>query len=411
MSSTTEVVFRIAPTLQKYDWGKIGSQSKVAQLAADIPGFVLDNSTPYAELWMGTHVKSPSGVVGSSLSLPDILAANPHLIGTEVSNRFPTSQGNLPFLFKVLSINKALSIQTHPDKKTAEQLHARQPTVYTDDNHKPEMAIALTDFKGLCGFLPIPDIKTHLKNVPELRALVSEQVANPFLLAEGPDQREQLQTLFSALMQADPSSVKVQLSRLIARYNAENERSDIKDLVLSLNEHYPGDVGVFCPFMLNYVKLETGQAIFLGAGEPHAYISGDIMECMANSDNVIRAGLTPKPKDIPNLLAGLTYKAAPWSNHMVQPTTSSGSVTVTYDPPVQDFTVLALNLAQEGSESQSAINGPSIIIATEGAGFIKWDKDSKSLALKSGSVVFVGANVPVSFDALEKLTVFRAYVD
>ncbi|KAG6375419.1 RmlC-like cupin domain-containing protein [Boletus reticuloceps] len=163
--------------------------------------------------------------------------------------------------------------------------------------------------------------------------------------------------------------------------------------------------------MLNYVKLETGQAIFLGAGEPHAYISGDIMECMANSDNVIRAGLTPKPKDIPNLLAGLTYKATPWSNHMVQPSTSSNSAIVTYDPPVQDFTVLALNLVQGGSESQSAINGPSIAIATEGAGFIKWGKDGKSLALKPGSVVFIGANVPVSFNALQTLTVFRAYVD
>lgn len=136
------------------------------------------------------------------------------------------------------------------------------------------MAIALTDFRGLCGFLPIPDIKTHLESVPELRALVSEQVATRFLSAEGPDEREQLQSLFSALMQADPNAIKVQLSRLTARYNAENEQSDIKGLVLCLNEQYPGDVGVFCPFMLNYVKLETGQAIFLGAGEPHAYISG-----------------------------------------------------------------------------------------------------------------------------------------
>lgn len=143
-----------------------------------------------------------------------------------------------------------------------------------DDNHKPEMAIALTDFRGLCGFLPIPDIKAYLRNVPELRALVSDQVADRFLSAEGPEEREQLQNLFSALMQADPNAVNVQLSHLVARYNAENERSDVKDLVLSLNEQYPGDVGVFCPFMLNYVRLETGQAIFLGAGEPHAYISG-----------------------------------------------------------------------------------------------------------------------------------------
>lgn len=136
------------------------------------------------------------------------------------------------------------------------------------------MAIALTDFRGLCGFLPAPDIKTYLRNVPELRALVSEQVANRFLSAEGPDEREQLQNLFSALMQADPNTLKVQLLQLTARYDAQNERSDIENLVLSLNKQYSGDVGVFCPFMLNYVKLQTGQAIFLGAGEPHAYISG-----------------------------------------------------------------------------------------------------------------------------------------
>lgn len=136
------------------------------------------------------------------------------------------------------------------------------------------MAIALTDFKGLCGFLPVPDIKTHLRSVPELRALVSEQVANRFLSAEGSDEREGLQTLFSALMQADPNAVKVQLSRLTARYKADDELSDVEDLILGLNEHYPGDVGVFCPFMLNYVKLAPGQAIFLGAGEPHAYIYG-----------------------------------------------------------------------------------------------------------------------------------------
>lgn len=135
------------------------------------------------------------------------------------------------------------------------------------------------------------------------------------------------------------------------------------------------------------------------------------MECMANSDNVIRAGLTPKPKDIPNLLASLTYKAAPWSNHMVQPTMAAGSATITYDPPVQDFTVLALNLVRGASELQSAISGPSIVIATEGAGFVKWDSGTKSLALKSGNVVLVGANVPVSFNALDNLTVFRAYVD
>ena len=157
------------------------------------------------------------------------------------------------------------------------------------------------------------------------------------------------------------------------------------------------------------LEVRSSCEILQASAFNHAW--SDIMECMANSDNVIRAGLTPKAKDIPNLLAGLTYKAAPWSNHMVQPSTIPESATVTYDPPVQDFTVLALNLVEGGSETQRAINGPSIIIGTEGAGFVIWDNDSRSLDLKSGSVVFVGANVPVSFKALEKLTVFRAYVE
>ncbi|KAF9241651.1 RmlC-like cupin domain-containing protein [Melanogaster broomeanus] len=338
--STSEAVFRIAPTLQKYGWGKIGNDSRVAQLAAgaDLPNFVLDETTPYAELWMGTHVTSPSGVVGSRLNLPKTLAANPHLIGSRVSDKFPTSNGNLPFLFKVLSINKALSIQIHPDKKTAEKLHAAQPTVYTDDNHKPEMAIALTDFRGLCGFSPIPEIKAYLTSVPEFRSLVSNEIAQNFLSAHGKN------------------------------------------------------VGVFCAFMLNYVKLKPGQAIFLGAGEPHAYVSGDIMECMANSDNVIRAGLTPKPKDLPNLLSGLTYKPAPWSNHMVKPSTSPGSATITLRSSYSGFHL--------------PIHGPSIAIVTEGSGSISWDNDAKSLELKPGNVAFIAADVPVAFRTSANLTVY-----
>ncbi|KAF9227292.1 mannose-6-phosphate isomerase [Gyrodon lividus] len=410
---TNEVVFRIAPTLQKYDWGKIGNDSTVAQLAAgaDIPGFVLDKSTPYAELWMGTHVKSPSGVIGSNLDLPQTLAINPHLIGSYVSSKFPTSKGNLPFLFKVLSINKALSVQTHPDKRTAEQLHATQPTIYTDDNHKPEMAIALTDFRGLCGFLPIPEIQSYLRSVPEFRTLVSDEIAESFLSAEGSGEREQLQTLFSALMQADTDIAKHKLAQLTERYNAESEKSEIKYLVLALNKQHPGDVGVFCAFMLNYVKLNAGQAIFLGAGEPHAYVSGDIIECMANSDNVIRAGLTPKSKDIPNLLSGLTYKAAPWLDHMVSPLVSPSSPTITYDPPVPDFTVLAIDLKHAGTESHRPIHGPSIAIATEGSGSISWDNNTKSLELKPGNVTFIGADVSVSFQTAANLTVYRAYVE
>ena len=154
-------VFLITPTTQKYEWGKIGNSSRVAQLLKSAASdFVLDESTPYAEvsrlrslrqstslsilcllfcphqLWMGTHVKSPSGVTDSNNTLREVLAEHPELLG-DVSSVFDTTNGNLPFLLKVLSIGKALSIQTHPDKKTAEKLHAEQPKIYTGEHIQP----------------------------------------------------------------------------------------------------------------------------------------------------------------------------------------------------------------------------------------------------------------------------------
>ncbi|KAG6885750.1 hypothetical protein C0993_010261 [Termitomyces sp. T159_Od127] len=130
MSATP--VFKIAPTTQQYDWGKIGSTAKVAQFAAasKLPGFTVDESVPYAELWMGTHVKSPSRIYDTGEVLSEHLAKHPELIGPSVCEKFDASNGNLPFLFKILSIEKALSIQSHPDKVTAEKLHVAQPDIY-----------------------------------------------------------------------------------------------------------------------------------------------------------------------------------------------------------------------------------------------------------------------------------------
>ncbi|KAG1751614.1 mannose-6-phosphate isomerase [Suillus paluster] len=414
--SKIEPVFHIIPTIQNYDWGKKGKDSKVSEFAsgAGIDGFTLNQSVPYAELWMGTHVKSPSGVVDRKQNLAQILAANPGLIGDQVSQRFDTTNGNLPFLFKVLAIGTALSIQTHPDKKTAEKLHAEQPTVYTDPNHKPEMALALTDFKALCGFMPIARIAEYVKAVPEFEALIDPSIVTEFstctLLSES-EQKAVLKKLFSALMTADVTNIATQLRALVARYKRGGQKSveeDVKDLILTLNEQYPGDVGVFCAFMLNYVQMTPGQAIFLGAGEPHAYVQGDIMECMANSDNVIRAGLTPKPKDIPNLVSVLTYTASAWQKHMVKPVDITPR-TRKYDPPIPDFAVFQVNAQKGETESHEAIPGPSIAIATEGFGRVSWG--GGELDLQAGSVIFVGAETKIDITAGDSnLVVYRAYV-
>ncbi|KAJ7849963.1 mannose-6-phosphate isomerase [Mycena olivaceomarginata] len=415
-------VFKIIPTTQKYDWGKIGTNSKVAQFASasKIPGFTLEESAPYAELWMGTHPKSPSRILESNAILSEHLAAHPELIGKPVADRFDASNGNLPFLFKVLAIEKALSIQTHPDKATAETLFAQQPDIYKDANHKPEMALALTPFAALCGFLPLPAIATYIRTTAELAALIPATIVTDFLAVAGssnptgPAEKAALKNVFSAVMTADEALVKTQLDLLVARYKtgAVEVSPDIVGLVLRLDSQFPGDIGIFCAFLLNYVHLKRGEAIFLGAGEPHAYISGDIMECMANSDNVIRAGLTPKLRDIPNLVSGLTYEAALPSKHVVFPapfrTTAASTL---YDPPIPEFSVVQVTVGAGAKETHPTVAGPSIAIATEGAGSVSWTGDSNGLDVSQGDVFFIGADTEISFSSVSGLTVYRAFVE
>ncbi|KAI0795017.1 mannose-6-phosphate isomerase [Abortiporus biennis] len=423
MSKSATPVFKIIPTTQKYDWGKIGLSSKVAQCAQSIPGFQVDENAPYAELWMGTHPTSPSHLFSDpSQSLASHLEAHPELIGDAVITRFAdtgASKGNLPFLFKVLSIGKALSIQTHPDKETAKKLHEARPDVYKDSNHKPEMALALTPFTALCGFRPLPNIARYMSSTPELVALIPTSIAHKFLsIAQSPtsseaEEKAALKDLFAAIMTAEEHTFKEQLFKLVQRYNGggplENEQ-DVKDLVLKLDSQFPGDIGVFCAFLLNYVQLKPGEAIFLAAGEPHAYVSGDIIECMATSDNVIRAGLTPKLRDVPNLVSGLTYTAGESSRHLVQPSRfSSSSHTTLYDPPIPEFSVLDVVLKSGENETHKPIDGPSLAIVVKGTGAVKWD--GGGFDVKEGNVFFVGSGTQVTFGTESELAVVRAFVD
>ncbi|KAJ3513804.1 hypothetical protein NLJ89_g2746 [Agrocybe chaxingu] len=418
-------VFKIVPTTQMYDWGKTGKSSKVAQFAdsSRVPGFTIDEASPYAELWMGTHPKSPSYVQSSGTTLSEHLAAHPELIGKPVIDKFDAGNGNLPFLFKVLSIEKALSIQAHPDKATAEILHAQHPDIYKDPNHKPEMALAITPFLALCGFRPLPEIATYLNATPELRSLIPPSVLDAFLSLSnsstptGPDEKAALKNVFASIMTADEGPIKEQLGSLVERYTKgethNDEETEVVELVLRLNEQFPGDIGIFCAFVLNYVRLSPGEAIFLGAGEPHAYVYGECMECMANSDNVIRAGLTPKLRDVPNLVSGLTYTAAPPTKHVVNPAPFSTSSTL-YDPPIPEFSVVQVKLSDVGAkEVHKPVGGPSIGIVTEGSGRIKWNDGKDGLDAGLGDVFFVGANTTVEFENGRQgdLVVYRAFVE
>ncbi|KAK9469047.1 mannose-6-phosphate isomerase [Lipomyces arxii] len=405
-------LFQLLCGAQKYDWGKVGSASSVARFASSSdPNFTIGESTPYAELWMGTHPSVMSVDYKTHESLHEILSADHSLIGTSVATEFD-GYADLPFLFKVLSIEKVLSLQAHPDKKLAKILHEKDPKNYPDSNHKPEMAIALTDFEGFCGFRPVSEIKHFLDAVPEFRELVGEAAASKFAnaidLPKSKDDEQAnkklLQLLLGAVMTAPDDSVKSHAATLVDRVKCEGDKfvggGALTDLLLRLNKQFPLDIGLFFGiFMLNYVTLSPGEAIFLKAKDPHAYISGDIIECMAASDNVVRAGFTPKFKDVDNLVAMLTYECAPVEQQKMKPAAfgrASGTGTAQlYDPPIPEFAVLRTAVTVGQKETVKGLDGPGIIVVTEGTGTIK--AGSQSLPAQAGFVYFVGAGTEVEY--------------
>ena len=242
---------------------------------------------------MGTHPSNPSKDVETQRTLLDLVQDNQALMSTEISKRYGEK---LPFLFKVLSIRKALSIQAHPNKKLAEQLHAKDPKNYPDDNHKPEMTIAVTPFDGLCGFRPLNEISHFLSTVPSLRKLIGDSATNDFEKAvsgkETSDSendlasnKKALQSAFSTLMKIDKSTIATAAKDLVASAEKEgdsfaggggpsNSGKELADLVIRCNSQFEGDIGLFVLFFLNYVKLEVGEAMFLKADDIHAYLSG-----------------------------------------------------------------------------------------------------------------------------------------
>lgn len=155
-----------------YEWGKRGTSSEVARLKeSSDDSYIICEGVPYAELWMGTHPSGPALLEGTDTFLLDWLKDKPETIGI-VPNGYPTN--DLPFMFKILSVKTALSIQAHPDKEYATILHAKFPDIYKDANHKPEMAIALTPFEALCGFRIVSEIKKNIEKYPELQAILGE---------------------------------------------------------------------------------------------------------------------------------------------------------------------------------------------------------------------------------------------
>ena len=364
---------------------------------------------------MGTHPSAPSVLAADpSTPLAAWLASHPTAVGTATATHFDGAADRLPFLFKVLAVRTALSIQSHPDKALAGKLREAKPELYPDANHKPEMAIAVGhDFTALCGFAPVGDIVAVLESTPELARVVGEgPVAHLSAAAVKKDAdaaKPALRAAFTALMTAEESAYGAAVDDLVARLTqAKEEGNNLSDhdaLALTLASQYPRDVGVLASYFLNYVRLADGQALALAANEPHAYVSGTLVECMAASDNVIRAGLTPKPRDTDALCASLIYGSGV---PVLTPGVPVQEYVTRYAPPFDEFEVQHLALPSSAAAPPSTLlppfPGPSILLVTGGAGTLTATATplagveglESALSVSRGDVIFLPAGTPLS---------------
>jgi mannose-6-phosphate isomerase len=382
----------------------VGSASAVARLS----GEGIDESKPYAELWMGTHPSGPSRVANDSEPLAAKLARHPEWLGDVPSY---AGGGGLPFLFKVLSVAKSLSIQAHPDKMLAEKLHAERPSVYKDDNHKPELAVAITPFQGLCGFRSPESIVQNIDKYPELGTIIGDEAAAALReVHDDEGARSALRAMLHAVLSCPADRSGNALDALRARLSALSHPDDLEQCILTVSADFPGDVGAVAPLFLHLVHLSPGEAFFMGANEPHAYLKGDILECMACSDNVVRAGLTPKLVDVPVLVEMLTYDYD--YPKIMRPGLGRSTM---YRPPVKDFEVEVVVVeAAEVWKSAPSVS-PQIFLVVEGTANLTesgGNEKEKELNLEEegdgiepGACYFVPASESLELTASSKMKI------
>lgn len=395
-----ERIFKLKGVIQHYAWG---GNTFIPQLLGETD--VLDK--PSAEYWMGAHSSAPSKLkIGNDwVELNRLVNEDPEFtISTPVMNRF----GELPYLFKVLDVKDMLSIQVHPTKAAAEigfeaenaagiPINASNRN-YKDKNHKPEVMVALSEFWLLHGFRSKAALEEVLLNTPELKILLS------LFKQEG------IKGLYQFVMEMSQVDVNNMLLPLVKRaIRLKNEGvllpSDPSWWAAKLYEENGItenlDRGIFSIYFFNIVKVNKGEGVFQKAGVPHAYLEGQNIELMANSDNVLRGGLTPKHVDVPELMKHTLFEE-------VVPDILKGVPGIAgeliYPCPVPDFGLSKIELAV-GTIYQSNSFSLEILIVTEGSVIV-----NQSMVLKKGEAAAILSNTDYSLTATGKTTLFKAFV-
>jgi mannose-6-phosphate isomerase class I len=405
-------LLRLRCHVQHYAWGD--TDFIPALLGIDNP-----ERAPYAELWMGAHPDLPAEAEadGKWVPLNALIDAGPEeVLGPAVMRQF---EGRLPYLLKVLSAKAPLSIQAHPSKEAAQEGFARENAAgvpltarhrnYRDDNHKPELLTALTDFYGLRGFRPLPEIARALQQTPEFRALMPGFEPTTACL-------KALYKKFMRLPQAEVDSILEPLVQRLQEADAKRPftREEREYWVLKADREYSTDRhrdrGLLSIYLLNLVHLRPGEAIYLPAGILHAYLEGSGMEIMASSNNVLRGGLTPKHVDVPELLANLTFEGG--SAEILRPAPIPDSREWRYETPASEFELRRLEIGSGQPHENRADHSAEIIIvvAAEDDAWVTVKSGDRSLELRRGDVFLAPLGTPYTVSAAGPATLYKATV-
>ncbi|GAP54729.1 mannose-6-phosphate isomerase [Arthrobacter sp. Hiyo6] len=394
-------MYEIQNVLRPYAWG---STTAIAELLGR-PA----SGGPEAELWIGAHPDSPSLASipdGGQLPLDALIASDPeHHLGSPSVEVFGP---RLPFLLKVLAAESPLSLQVHPTLEQARAGYAREEAAgidrsaaernYKDDNHKPEMIFALTPFEALCGFRPAAASRALFEHLAASMAEISGEVPPVFLDVirdlSGPVEQDALKAAFTRLI-GGGHAVSHAVRELVAAINAGLPVGQYQTelaTVVSLHSHYPGDPGILISLLLNRISLAPGEAVYLPAGNVHAYLHGLGIEVMASSDNVLRGGLTPKFVDVPELLQTIAFESV--GVPMLRAETSVLGQEL-YRPPFREFQLQRIEL-QPGSEPVPVTqSGAALILVVSGS--VLLDSPRGDLQLDRGASAFLpAAEAPVN---------------
>ncbi len=372
-------------TLQKYAWG---STTAIQELLGE-KDFT---NEPVAELWMGAHPKSPSLVnyKGQWISLADLIAKYPQaILGNQVAKKF---HNQLPYLFKVLAAAKPLSIQAHPGLDLAKKGFENENKMgipinaanrnYKDDNHKPECICALSSFWALYGFRSTIEILSLMNKICPIALKAELDRLKIHSDSSG------LKQFFTDLMSMDTEQKKRVIDEAMQNAKPRSDENPAFYWMTKLAIEYPLDIGILSPLFLNLIKLEPGQALFLPAGELHAYLEGLGIELMANSDNVLRGGLTPKHIDVPELVKVLNFK--PRQIEILQPM-KKDKIERRYTSFAEEFVLSVISISDGEVYRNAKLRSIEILLCTEGEAHLEDSVSNRILHIKRGDSAVISA--------------------